>query len=96
MSNLSYIDLVNEKNVIDVTPPTIYEEACDFVGHWAGEAVTAATIVSTDIYAGVTKTLGIATTCVTQNVKHTKAYFNAGRDQSRDRIAARINKHLGK
>lgn len=96
MSNINFASLYDTNNVIDVVEPTVYEEACDFIGHWAGEAVSATTIVATDIYAGTTKALGIATTCVTQNVKHTKAYFNAGRDQSRDRIAARIAKHLGK
>lgn len=96
MSNLSYVDLYEDNNTNTNDEPSLYEQAADVVSTYAGKATDAAMLVTTDVYAGTIKTAGRIATTVTQNAKHTKAFFNAGRDQSRDRIAARIAKHLNK
>lgn len=94
----SFVDLYedNTNSATVATELSFYEEVTDTVGKWADVALDATVLVTTDVYAGTTKVVGTTYEVAKQNVLNTKKYFDAGRNQSKDRIAARIAKHLGK
>lgn len=94
-TELSFISLVEDQAQQEKTQaqaPKAYEEALDFIAHHGGVALEAASLVMTDVTAGVVGTVASVADTTWQNVCNTSAYWKAGRARTSDAVAARIAK----